>query len=185
MTTNISNNSREGFTLVETLVAIAILLIAVVGPISLIGNAIHNLYYAKDEMIAINLAQEGIEVVRQKRDSNLLSNTSWDTDFVTNALGAAKDYIVDVTPSVAGATLIQCSTSPCGVTQTPVYLNTTTSFYKQGLVQPGGTTKTQFSRRISVSGTGNERAVTAMVTWKTGGTNGTVSVSENIFKWTP
>ncbi|MFZ2831898.1 MAG: prepilin-type N-terminal cleavage/methylation domain-containing protein [Minisyncoccia bacterium] len=182
MTTNISNNSREGFTLVETLVAIAILLIAVVGPISLIGNAIHNLYYAKDEMIAINLAQEGIEVVRQKRDSNLLSNTAWDTGFAPVAGGAVKDYIVDATTG----TLTACTiVTPCGVTQTPVYLDTTTGFYKQASTPPVGPIKTQFSRRISVSGIGNERAVTTTVIWKTGGTNGTVSVSENIFKWTP
>ena len=67
-TFDILHSAQRGFTLVETLIAIAILLIAVVGPISLIGDALHKLYYAKDQMIAINLAQEGIEVVRQRRD---------------------------------------------------------------------------------------------------------------------
>ena len=65
-------HSQRGFTLLETLVAISILLIAVVGPMSIIGRSLPQSAYARDHAIAVNLAQEGIEAVRQKRDSNML-----------------------------------------------------------------------------------------------------------------
>ena len=65
---NIQYSSNRGFTLMETLVAISILLIAVVAPMSTIGGALSFIYIARDQMIAVNFAQEGIEVVRQKRD---------------------------------------------------------------------------------------------------------------------
>ncbi|MHB1118014.1 MAG: type IV pilus modification PilV family protein [Minisyncoccota bacterium] len=164
MTTRISQQS--GFTLLETMVAIAILLVAVIGSISLIGDSLHKLYYAKDGIIATNLAQEGIEVVRQTRDSNFLSGAAWDSGFTMPA------YIVDVG---GGQPLIPCS----GCDQI-VYLDAATGFYRQGA---GFTADTQFSRIITVRGTGDERQIVSTVTWKTGGDTGTIAITENLFKW--
>ena len=166
----ISNHSKnKGFTLIETLVAIAILLTAVVGPISLIGDAMHKMYYAKDEMIAINLAQEGIEVVRAKRDSNMLNGgVPWD-DEITGG-----DYIVDsssVPPTVTAGAY-------SGVKQ-PVYLDN--GFYKQGSFVEA----TQFTRLVTITSVvaGKESKVTSTVEWKTGGQAGTITVTENLFRW--
>lgn len=167
MTTNRLQSS--GFTLVETLIAIAILLTAVVGPISLIGDALHKLYYAKDQMIAINLAQEGIEVVRQVRDTNMLagSPTLWD------AVIGAGNYTVNA----SSATITSFGG---GSVPQPVMISG--GFY----VQNSGTL-TQFKRIITtenvVGAVGRELKVTSTVTWKTGGQTGTIAVSEYLFKW--
>ena len=163
-----SKKNFGGFTLVETLVAIAILLIAVVGPISLIGDALHKLYYAKDQMIAINLAQEGIEVVRQVRDSNMLA---WDGATPPwNSGITAGTYIVDASSGTV--------TSTPGVQQ-PVYLSN--GFYEQGTPAP----PTQFTRLVTITDIvlGRELKVTSTVEWKTGGQTGTITVSEYLFKW--
>lgn len=157
--------SLMGFTLVETLIAIAVLLTAVVGPISLIGDALHKLYYAKDQMIAINLAQEGIEVVRQRRDSDMLAVTPTDIFSLANP-----SYF---TVNASGATLVTSAGA-----QQPVSL--TGGFYAQS-----GGTATQFTRLVTVTSVVAEREskVTSTVEWKTGGQTGTITVSEYLFKW--
>ncbi|MBI5077822.1 MAG: prepilin-type N-terminal cleavage/methylation domain-containing protein [Candidatus Yonathbacteria bacterium] len=162
-----SHKNSGGFTLVETLVAISILLVAVVGPISLIGDALHKLYYAKDEMVAINLAEEGIEAVRQVRDSNMLTATAWDT-----GLGAG-DYVVNANSAT--------SVAFCGLTCAvqPVYLDAQ-GFYQQSTVL----TATPFGRIVTITSIGtDERVVTSKVTWRTGGDIGNISVTEYLFKW--
>ena len=69
------NNSERGLTLVETLVAISILTIAVVGPLGIIAQALHTSYYTRDQMTAYYLAQEAIEYVRNIRDNQSIAIT--------------------------------------------------------------------------------------------------------------
>ena len=59
------------FTLVETLVAIAILLVAVVEPLSIVAGSVATANLAKDQVTAYFLAQEGVELVKNVRDSNV------------------------------------------------------------------------------------------------------------------
>lgn len=148
----------------ETLIAISILLVSVVGPISLIGDSLHKIYYAKDEMVAINLAQEGIEIVRQVRDSNMLAGAAWDTGFT------GPNYVADI---LNNPPLVS------NVSDQKIYIDSVTGLYRQGAVY----TPTQFSRLITIQGAGDERQIISTVTWKTGGDTGTISVSENLFKW--
>lgn len=167
MTRNI--NTQSGFTLVEMMVAITILLIAVVMPISLIGNALHNLYYARDQMVAINLAQEGIEAVRQVRDSNMLGSSSVPGIF---SLSSSVSYTVDATSATPLTESVDA--------QQPVLIEG--GFYKQG----GVGTATPFTRLVTITSVGDggtERKVTSTVIWKTGGQTGTITVSEYLFKW--
>lgn len=65
------NSSQRGFTLIETLVALALILMALVGPISLITRGIYSFSSSKSEVIAVNLAQEGIELIRLIRENNI------------------------------------------------------------------------------------------------------------------
>lgn len=161
---NKSTMSKGGFTLIETMVALTIVLVAVVGPISLIANSLRNIYFARDKMVAVNLAQEGIEVVRQKRDSNLLAGAIWDEGIIIGG------YIIDVG---ANQPIIPCS--PC---DQKVYLDSTTGLYRQG---SGFNTATQFSRVVAISGSGDERKVTSTVTWNTGNDAGTITAIEFLF----
>ena len=62
--------ANQGFTIVETLVAITILLVGVLGPLSIAANGIADGMFAKNQLTANYLAQEAIEMVINKRDSN-------------------------------------------------------------------------------------------------------------------
>ncbi len=63
---------KNGFTLVETLVAVSILLIAIVGPMTIAQKGIQNAYFATEQVTAVFLAQEAIEAVRELRDDTAL-----------------------------------------------------------------------------------------------------------------
>jgi Tfp pilus assembly protein PilV len=56
---SLKNNS--GFTIVETLVAITILMIAIAGPLTIAQKGLTASTYARDQMIASFLAQDGLE----------------------------------------------------------------------------------------------------------------------------
>ncbi len=64
---------HKGFTLVETLVAISVLLLVVIGPMTVAQKGIQNAYFANDQMAAVFLAQEAIEGVREERDRRALA----------------------------------------------------------------------------------------------------------------
>lgn len=72
---------RSGFTLVETLVAISIFTVSLLGIMSVLASNIANTNYAKQKITAEYLAQEGIEYARNKRDTNVISaadgQTGW------------------------------------------------------------------------------------------------------------
>jgi prepilin-type N-terminal cleavage/methylation domain-containing protein len=81
--------TSHGFTLVETLVAIAVLLLIIIGPISAAQKGIQQAYYANEQASAVFLAQEAIEGVRERRDdralqawnspSSMLDTSAWST----------------------------------------------------------------------------------------------------------
>ncbi len=60
----------RGFTIIETLVAIAVLMIAIAGPLVIATKGLTSALYAKDQMIASFLARESMEVIRNKKANN-------------------------------------------------------------------------------------------------------------------
>ena len=69
-----ANSKKSGFTLIEALVAITILLLGVLGPLSTATRGITDGLIAKDKIVALGLAQEGIELVRAKISDQWLNN---------------------------------------------------------------------------------------------------------------
>ena len=68
--------ASRGFTIIETLVAITILMIAIAGPLSVAGKGLTAAVYSRDQMIATFLAQETMETVKNARD-NYIRSGSW------------------------------------------------------------------------------------------------------------
>lgn len=65
-------SSQAGFTLVEVLVAITLLLMVIVGPLQIISHTNNSTAYATEQMTAWLLAQEGLELAQQARDGYML-----------------------------------------------------------------------------------------------------------------
>ncbi|MBI3634051.1 MAG: type II secretion system protein [Candidatus Yonathbacteria bacterium] len=171
---------KKGFTLLETLVAISILLIAVVAPLSTIGGSLSSIFTARDQMIAVNFAQEGIEMVRQKRDSNMLN--VW-----KNGVGSwgdnlsAGEYLIDATNLKGNGALLSCATS-CDVGDKKSIRQDqgTGLFYQTTSASPGE--NTQFTRSVKIEDVSSvEKTVTSTVIWSVGGVTKKVEVKESMF----
>ncbi len=71
----------SGFTLIEALVSIALILIAVTGPLSLTFNALSAIKQNKNRVVASYLAEEIVEDFRNYRDNFALSCSTLDINY--------------------------------------------------------------------------------------------------------
>ncbi len=71
--------NAAGFTLLETLVAVVVLVFAFLGPVTLSTFSIRSAGLSEHQLVAAYLAQEAMEYVRNKRDSNDLNGDDWVT----------------------------------------------------------------------------------------------------------
>src|SRR3989344_1002071 len=75
----------EGFTLIESLVAISILVAVITGTTKAIQTGISSYIFSKDQIIAFYLAQEGFEQLRNIRDENSLNDRNWLSGITQNS----------------------------------------------------------------------------------------------------
>jgi prepilin-type N-terminal cleavage/methylation domain-containing protein len=161
---------QRGFSLVEVLVAVFIISIAVAGPLTTASGSIRQANYAKDQMIAVHLAQEAIEAIRQIRDTNVISNINWLTylGLPSNALTGCEqgdpNSHCGIDTSVTPISLKRCSQFGACVLK----YNTTSGFYNH---QASGADNqpTIFTRSVSIRKDSSKEAVTVLVevTWQT------------------
>lgn len=73
---------NKGFTIIETLVAIAVLMIGVAGPLAVASKGLSSALNARDQMIASFLAQESMEVIKNSKFNHYDGTPlGWLTDF--------------------------------------------------------------------------------------------------------
>lgn len=70
---------HSGQTLIEGIAAVFIIVVGIVGALMLAVSAMSASKESEDQVMASNLAREGIEVIRNKRDSNWLAGSAFDT----------------------------------------------------------------------------------------------------------
>lgn len=64
------HSSQIGYSLIEVLIAIAVLLLSIVGPLTIAAKSLQTSFQARDQIVATYLAQEGIEgVIALKQNS--------------------------------------------------------------------------------------------------------------------
>jgi prepilin-type N-terminal cleavage/methylation domain-containing protein len=168
---------HTGFTLVETLVAIAIFTLAIVAPFTAASRALIAAAIARDTLVATNLAQEGLEGVRELRTNGYLADSANpDPDLDQYLADCISPKICDVN---AALTTYACSGSACSA----LYLNTTTGTYTH---TASGSTVSPFSRTIIITKNPNgqpdsERA-TVTVAWNSHGAHSVV-LTEDFYDW--
>jgi len=173
-----NNNLNTGFTIVETLVAIGILVVALSGGFAAVSLSLNRSSLSKEQVIAFYLAQEGMEIIRNKRDSNALSGNSWLQGIALN--GDPCEF-----GNVCRADAISFSLNSCGSNwgSCPFLRNHNTNKYYN--YSSGATTI--FKREIKLTDltTGAIEVIQAEVriTWNHSGTNQTYTASTLFYNW--
>lgn len=150
--------------MIETFVAISVLLLAIVGPMTIATRGLQSAFFAKDQLTAVYLAQEAMEYVRMVRDTNALqSGTVNYLSGLSNCIDVNSAYGcgIDVRP---GSTPRVCNST--GSTCTLNYNGTIGN--QPGIYTYGSGSQSLFTRVVRISETvpGTEAMVTVTVSWQ-------------------
>jgi len=88
---------KKGFTLIEVLAAMFIMLMGTLGVFGLISRTVTFNSSVNSQLVASYLAQEGLEIVRNIRDANLLTihkgaGGEWNDGLTSCSSGCGADY---------------------------------------------------------------------------------------------
>ncbi len=180
---------KTGFTLVETLVAISILTMSILGTFTAVQKSLQSSTFAKDEITAFYLVQESIEYIRNVRDENGLwslqqislgnSGRSW--LYGLSSTGVDPCYF----GKVCTIDIPQRVVSTCGGgAGSCSYLNqdSTTGLY--GYTSGGNWVQTRFKREIQFQSiSANEVQVSVTLSWVSGSITKSMTVRETLHNW--
>ena len=160
---------RRGFMVIEAAFSIFIVGIALVAFLAVLGAMYKTEFGKRDYVIATNLAQEGIELVRNVRDNN------WKTPGVTDGFvapfPATGDYCVDY----SGPPATNCANK--------LYRNNNTGLYTYSSTNAK---ITKFSRKVVIKNSGADaKEITSTVTWKPSGATTEVKIvmEDTLYAW--
>ncbi len=178
-------HTERGFTLVETLVAIMLLSVAVVAPMSLASKSLGSAYYARDQITAFYLAQEAIEALRSIRDSQILiiaGSSSGAPDIFGLIPHQNEPFTVDGRKGDASTAITECN-GECP----PLQTDGTLYGYPGVGDDPSLWRATHFTRTVHaypVADNADEIRITVTVTWQTGPIQErSFTISENMYRW--
>lgn len=155
---------NNGFSLMEVIVAIGIIAVAAVGLVSLINFVIISGRVSADKLVAVNLAQEGVEIARNSRDKSLNWN-SWISD---------GNYRAEISPIKPYEWTLKKNPSTYQLNY-----DSATGFYQYeaGVIS-------NFSRKITVNTlSGDEKQIISQVSWSEHGRVHTLNVESRLYNW--
>lgn len=183
---------NKGFSLIETLVAVVVLITAVVGPLTLAQRSIRSAVYVRDQVIAGFLADEVVEYLRSMRDQNQLERDNWLRGF-SDCMGTGRLCTVDTTEGRNNA-IERCKESDLtyGSECEPLAFHTKSGSY--GYKPTGnasGWEDTRFVREVSLitipggnRSSDDEAKVEVRVLWQTGNLPvRTLTVRDYLYDW--
>jgi type II secretory pathway pseudopilin PulG len=176
-----TKNNTQAFSLVEVLVAISILLLTIVTPMTILSRANNSTTYANEQLVAYFLAQEGLEMVQKLRDDIFLTYFSGNSATLISLSGLRLQNCVSQNCGLfMGTDGVVSSAAPCAPANQNcrLFFNTNSATLWSRYVHAAGPgvdlVATPYSRQIRVvprftsSGDLREFMVTSTVSWRTG-----------------
>jgi Tfp pilus assembly protein PilV len=166
------NVTQGGFSLIEAMVAITILLLAMIGPMTISSSSSKSTSYSSEQVTAFFLAQEGAELAQKARDDSFLTGGNWSTfTNLSSTYGscfASGGCDLTINTNLTGTLAV----TNCGTLSCALSLNTTTPNLRARYTHSGGViTNPVFTRKINMTPdivNPNEVKVVSLVTWRTG-----------------
>jgi len=155
----------KAFTLIETLVAITILTIGIMACYAAITKVVSLTYLNSFRFTASRLAQEGMELVSNTRDTNWLNQgVDWDDGLTSCATGCEIDYNDSNFSS---------------------YQNRYLQIDSDGFYNYGDGDNSRFKRKITITDIPpDEIKVIVQITWsELGSSLGTLEAEEHLYNW--
>ncbi|MBZ9578070.1 prepilin-type N-terminal cleavage/methylation domain-containing protein [Patescibacteria group bacterium] len=168
----VSSFKKRGFTILEVMIAIFVVTIGVLAAHTVTQQIISYTHRSASRLTAIYLDKEGIEIVRNIRDTNWLEEESW--NYGLGAGDREADYTND-------QNLYVCS-SPCDPDNNLRFLKLGAG----GFYNYSSGVDTKFKRKITITPVGNTLEVSVEVWWEyKGDTYGPIKAQENLYDWYP
>jgi len=160
---------NKSFTLIETIAAIFVLTVGILATSFLISYLISASSISSQKLIAAYLAQEGIEIVRNIRDTNFLSGRNWNYGLTCGSGCFNFDYRSQTIPD---------NTNCSGKN----YLSLVSNFYQCSFSSP-----INLQRKVTISQISNPEGlkVVVEVSWKERGRPHSLKVQANLYNWLP
>lgn len=187
----VTSNGMKGFTLIETLVAVAILMITIGSAFGLAPQGLIGARFAKNQTTATYLAQEAIEVVRIIRDNSMLFSPNQNDPM--NWLGSLNECVDTwCTLNAIEPRLYPCTDSPICPPLLVIESNEGVTYGNGDIFSLDPSVKsTIFTRQVLVTRISNNKIgrddtevlVTAKVIWKEGLVSKTTEVQTTMFDW--
>lgn len=151
--------NQAGFMMIEAAFSIFIVGTILITFMAVMASVYRTEFAKRDLIIASNLAQEGIEIVRNIRDNNWKQGKK---AFIAAPFLSDGNYCVDYFGTSAG----NCSDK--------FKIDATNGFYNYS---SGSATK--FSRTIAIAGTGESRLLTVTVNWD----SKNIVMTDTLYAW--
>lgn len=187
MNLKVSNNNK-GFTLVESLVAIAILTVAILGTFTAVQGSLRSSSMVKDRIIAFYMTQEAMEYIKNIRDENILlsiatPSTNWlkglsavSTDPCWYGVAGVGQKTCRIDVGAASPNNIVACSGSCPV------LNRSSTTDLLGYTSGTGWVPTNFTRSIQLTNVANnEVAVTITISWTAKGVTQNFQIKQLLF----
>lgn len=167
---------KGGFTLLEVIIAVFLITVGITGAFFVINKTISLMAVHPSKLVAAYLAQEGMEIVRNIRDTNWVEAAigGWDEDLPEGSWEA--DYRTQALIVAYGAHFLKIDGN---------------GFYHYNFFN--GPEETKFQRRITISdkvdltdppdGISDKMTVKVEIFWTEKGKSESVAVEENLYDW--
>ncbi len=164
---------KRGYLLIESMVAITVIVVGLLGIFALLSRSLSLNRVINDRYVASYLAAEGIEIIKNLIDNNVLAGDAWNKNL--NEGNYQFDYSTAILPASCG-----------GICDKVFYWDAGQKIY--GLDPTGQ--KTNFVRKISIkpiadqSGLTQSLQVNSVVDWKTrGGASFSINLEDHFYNY--
>lgn len=162
------NKKTKGFTLLEMLISVAIITIGALGVFSAVTKFSQQTQQERENLVAAYLCQEGIEIVKNIRDTNWMIEPAviWKDGLTSCSSGCEADF--------EDSSLTAWSSGEY------FYIENSTGLYKYIVSPVSGDVVTPYKRKITITEVGDDELdIVVDVYWSAY----TMTIKENIYNW--